>query len=78
MDDVNKLRHDPFGLEEVCGMKWWAMRQFTFLCSIAEVNAVMSQARAKNEMMMPRLDFHRKLAQQMTENTIDTPVIPEL
>ena len=78
VDDINNRRHDPIGLEEVWGTKWWAMRQFTFLCSVAEVNAVQSRARAKNETTMPQLDFRRKLAQQMIENNIDAPVIPEL
>jgi hypothetical protein len=78
VDDVNQRRHDPIGLEEVWGMKWWPMRQFTFLCLIAEVNAVHSWARARNTILMPQLDFCRVLAQQMMENIIDTPVIPEL
>ena len=26
VDDVNNRRHDPIGLEEVWGTKWWAMR----------------------------------------------------
>jgi hypothetical protein len=44
VDDVNNCRHDPIGLEETWGTKWWAMQQFTFLCSVAEVNAVNSRA----------------------------------
>lgn len=47
VDDVNNRRHDPIGLEEVWHTKWWPMRQFTFICSVAEVNAVQSQARGK-------------------------------
>ena len=78
VDDVNNRRHDPIGLEEVWGTKWWAMRQFTFLCSVAEVNAVQSRARGRNKVTAPQLDFHRKLAQQMMENTIDEPVVPQL
>jgi hypothetical protein len=78
VDDVNNRRHDPIGLEEVWGTKWWAMRQFTFLCSVAEVNAVQSRARGRNEVTAPQLDFRRKLAQQMMENTIDEPVVPQL
>jgi hypothetical protein len=31
VDDHNNRRHDPIGLEEVWGTKWWPMRQFTFL-----------------------------------------------
>jgi hypothetical protein len=78
VDDVNNCCHDPFGLEEVWGTKWWAMRQFTFLCSVAEVNVVQSWAWGRNKVTAPQLDFHWKLAQQMMENTFDEPVVPEL
>jgi hypothetical protein len=78
VDDVNNRRHDPIGLEEVWGTKWWAMRQFTFLCSVAEVNAAHSRARAKSEITMPQLEFRRKLAQQMMENTLNAPPTPEV
>jgi len=30
-------------------MKWWPNRQFTFLLSVAEVNAVQNRARAKKK-----------------------------
>ncbi len=78
VDDVNNRHHDPIGLEDVWGTKWWLMRQFTFLCSVAEVNAVQSRACAMNEMSMAQLGFCWKLAQQMMENTIDMLVIPDL
>jgi hypothetical protein len=54
-------------------MKWWAMRQFTFLCLVAEVNVVHSRAQAKGKIMMPQLKFCRKLTQQLMENTLDAP-----
>ena len=49
VDDVNNRRHDPIGLEQVWATKWWPNRQFTFLLSVAEVNAVQARARAKKE-----------------------------
>ncbi|KAL3817622.1 hypothetical protein ACHAXA_006511 [Cyclostephanos tholiformis] len=49
VNNVNNCHHDPISLEEVWGTKWWAMRQVTFLCSVAEVNAVQSRARGKNK-----------------------------
>jgi hypothetical protein len=55
---INNCRHEPIGLEEVWGTKWWAMRQFTFLCSVAEVNAVHSWAWATNKNLTPQLKFH--------------------
>jgi hypothetical protein len=59
VDDVNNRRHDPIGLEEVWQTKWWPMQQFTFICSIAEVNAVQSWARGTHEATMPQLQFCR-------------------
>jgi hypothetical protein len=38
VDDVNNRCHDP-SLEDVWATKWWPNRQFTFLLSVAEVNA---------------------------------------
>ncbi len=38
----NNSPHDPIGLEDVWVTKWWLTRQFTFICSVAEVNAVNS------------------------------------
>ncbi len=78
VDDVNNSRHDPIGLKEVWGTKWWAMWQFTFLCLIAEVNVVQSRARGKNEGAEPQLNFHQELARQMIENTLDNPPTPEV
>ena len=54
------------------------MRQFTFLCSVAEVNAVQSRARGKNKVAEPQIDFCQELARQMIENTLDDPPTPEV
>ena len=70
VDDVNNRRHAPIGLEDVWATKWWPDRQFTFICSVAEVNAVMSQARGRNDIAEQTLKFRRRLAQQMLENKI--------
>ena len=70
VDDVNNRRHAPIGLEDVWATKWWPDRQFTFICSVAEVNAVMSQARGRNAIAEQTLKFRRRLAQQMLENKI--------
>ena len=78
VDDHNNRRHDPIGLEEVWATKWWPMRQFTFLCSVAEVNACHSLARGKREQTMPQLEFRRQLAQELLHNTLDVPqVLPQ-
>ena len=70
VDDVNNRRHDPIGLEDVWATKWWPTRQFTFICSVAEVNAVNSRARARKGKTDPQLTFRRNLALDMLENKI--------
>jgi hypothetical protein len=47
--DVNNCQHDPIGLEYTWKTKWWPNRQFTFLLSVAEVNAGQARARARDE-----------------------------
>ena len=45
-------------------------RQFTFICSVAEANAVMCRARATKENGTPQLEFRRALAMKMLNNKI--------
>ena len=71
VDDHNNRRHDPIGLEDVWGTKWWPTRQFTFICGLAEVNAANSRARARGENTEPQLKFRRRLAKCMLENRLD-------
>ena len=42
VDDFNQRqrRHQPISLEEAFKTKWWPHRQFTFVLSVAETNAV--------------------------------------
>ena len=54
------------------------MRQFTFICLVAEVNTVHSLARGKHEATKPQLEFRRKLAKQMMTNMIDVHVVPDV
>ena len=83
VDDVNKRRHAPISLESDWKTKWWANRQFTFLLSVAEVNAGMARARAKKAPAEPMLDFRRRLATMMSENRLNahgvasnSPILP--
>ena len=71
IDDVNNRRHDPIGLDDVWHTQWWPNRQFTFVCSVSEVNAVNSRARARNAPPEPQLEFRRQLAKHMLLNKID-------
>jgi hypothetical protein len=68
--NVNNCHHDPISLEEGWATKWWPNRQFTFILSVAEANAVQAWARAKKEMAMPTLEFQRKLAEKMMTNRL--------
>jgi hypothetical protein len=73
VDDFNQRqrRHQPISLEEAFKTKWWPHRQFTFVLSVAETNAVNSRARARNEPAESQLDFRKQLAKQMMEIMID-------
>ena len=71
VDDVNNRRHDPIGLEDVWATKWWPNRQFTFLVSVAEVNALNAGARARKEAAPSQLKFRKALAKGMLENVLD-------
>ena len=68
---MNNRRYDPIGLMQVWNTKWWPTQQFTFICSIAEANAVYSRARGRKAIPEPQLEFHRKLDLEMLENNLD-------
>ena len=71
VDDVNNRRHDPIGLDQGWPTKRWDHRQLTFFLSIAEVNAVNTQARARKTSAVPTLAFRKNLAKQMMLNNLD-------
>ncbi len=70
VDDINNRCHDPISLEDVWTTKWWPTRQFTFICSVTEVNAVNLRDQGKKETADPQLTFCRNLAMDMLENEI--------
>ncbi len=72
VDDVKNQCHDPIGLDEAWATKWWPTRQFMFICSIAEVNAVNSQAHATKVDSKPQLTFCRNLAVDMLETKLES------
>jgi hypothetical protein len=57
VDDVNNHCHDPSLEDAVWATKWWPNRQFTFLLSVTEVNAVQTRARAKKEWQCRHWNF---------------------
>ena len=70
VDDHNQRRHSPIDLSFVWRTKWWPNRQFTFFLGLAEVNAANSRARARRENPEPVLEFRKKLAIKMLNNTL--------
>ncbi len=68
---MNNHRHDPIGLENVWATKWWPMQQFTFICSVAEVNAVNSRVCGHNDKADPQLISRRNLTWDMIEDKIE-------
>jgi hypothetical protein len=62
---VNNRRHAPIGLEDVWATKWWPHRQFTFLCSVAEVNRNNTVARANNGPADHQVVFRKKLEKEI-------------
>jgi hypothetical protein len=71
VDDHNNRRHDPISLDDTWKTKWWPMRQFTFTIGVAEVNANNARARGRKREAEPQLEFRKKLAKLMIENTLD-------
>jgi hypothetical protein len=69
-DNVNNRRHDPIGLESAWATKWWPNRQFTFILSVVEANAVQACARAKKEVTMPTEESWKNLAMKMMTNKL--------
>ncbi len=57
-------------MENVWATKWWPHRQFTFICSVAAVNANNSLARAKNANAEHQITFRKLLAKEMMYNHI--------
>ena len=69
--DVNNMRQDSIGIEQIWHTKWWPTRQFTFICSSAEANTVYSRPRGRKAIPEPQLEFCKKLALGMLENNLD-------
>jgi hypothetical protein len=70
VDDVNNRRHAPIGLEDIWATKWWPHRQFTFMLSVAEVNANNSSARALDVPAVHQIVFRKQLAKEMMYNKL--------
>ena len=62
VDDISQCHHAPISLESVWATKCWPNHQFTFLLSVAEVNAGMAWARGWREPPAQlMIDFWRHL-----------------
>ena len=71
IDDHNQQRHSPIDLAEIWKTQWWPHRQFTFILGVCEVNAANARGRARDVPAEPVLEFRKKLAMLMLENTLD-------
>ena len=76
VDDHNQRRPAPIDLSFVWCTKWWPNRQFTFFLGLVEVNAANSRARALRAKPEPVLEFRKKLAIKMLNNTLSMPEQP--
>ncbi|KAL3803043.1 hypothetical protein ACHAWO_003842 [Cyclotella atomus] len=66
VDDHNNRRHDPISLDDTWKTKkQWPMRQFTFTLAVAE-----------EALIEPQLDFRKKLAKLMLQNTLGEDTEP--
>jgi hypothetical protein len=70
VDDVNNRRQAPIGLHDIWATKWWPHCQFTFICSVAEVNANNSIACATNTPAMHQVEFRKLLLEQIMFNKL--------
>ena len=71
VDYANNRRHDPIDLKQVWHTKWWPTQQFTFICSVAEANAVYSRACERKAILENQLESRRKLSLVMLETKLD-------
>ena len=69
-DDVNNRMHAPIGLQDIWATKRSPHHQFTFICSVADVNANNSIACATNTPAMYQVKFRKLLSEQMTFNKL--------
>lgn len=71
VDDHNNRRHQPISLERTWGTKFWPDRCFAHFLALTEVNVNLMQGYSEGKAVMPQIEFRRKLAFQMLENTLD-------
>ena len=64
----------PIGIDNFWHTKVWPTRKFTFICSVANSNAVYSRARGRKAIPEPQLEFRRKLVLGMLKNLDDEGV----
>ena len=70
VDYVNNRRHDHIGIEQFLHTKWCPTRQFTFICSVVEANALYSRNSGRKAIPEPQLEFCRKSSLGMLKKKI--------
>ena len=66
VDNHNSNRHYPISVEESLGSRRWAIRQFSFLLGLTEVNVKLAMhGRSNDEEPVSMLDFRQRLAKEL-------------
>jgi len=73
IDDNNNRRHAPISLERTWVTKYWPDRNFAWFLAVTEVNANHARGYFGGQ-TLPQLEYRRKLAWEMMNNTIGLEV----
>ena len=69
IDDHNNRRHSPVSIESTWATKYWPDRNFAWFIAVTEVN-VNNVRGYFGGVSLPQLEFRRKLAWEMINNTV--------
>ena len=76
VDYHNNRRHAPISIERTWETKFWSDRNFASYLAVIEVNAELADGHfCKGGQLIPTLQFLRKLAHEMMENTIGVETV---
>ena len=76
VDDHNNRIHAPISLKRTWSTKFWPDRNFAWYLAVTEVNTALADGHFhKGGQLIPNLQFHRKLAHDMTKNIIGVDTV---
>ena len=71
VDNQNNRINAPISIERTRATKFWTNRNFVWYLTVTEVNTILADGHfRKGGKFIPNLQFRRKLAHEMMENTI--------